>query len=75
MSPSGVRTSMAFAGHLVFSSRRVAWLELGLVQLIKFVKGCGLRRDGQRAPKIMSHVGRLDSLLPTADLLYFISKM
>lgn len=60
MSPTGVRTSMAFGRQLVFSSRRVAWLELGLVRLIKFVTGGRLTGEGQKAPKIMSHGGKFD---------------
>lgn len=41
-SPIGVRSSMALGSHLVFSSRSVAWLELGLVPIIKFVMRGGL---------------------------------
>lgn len=36
MSPSGVRTSMAVRSHSVFSSRKMAWVELGLVLLTTF---------------------------------------
>lgn len=36
VSPSGVRTSMAVRSHSVFSSRKMAWVELGLVLLTTF---------------------------------------
>lgn len=41
MSPSGVRISMASRSYLVFSSRGMAWVELGLVLLTTFQIGEG----------------------------------